>query len=134
MNLSVIFFSRSNRSDKLFGTSVVETREGYHSSQPTSPTPSNRTTNSSHNAPRNSPYYTAVTTRAAKEEDCKLILNDCVKIFLGLTKVYTKINFFFKLIIFIYKLLDTILINLLLSSFFWRKNKINNFILKMYEI
>ncbi|XP_042211886.1 neuron navigator 3-like isoform X4 [Homarus americanus] len=64
-------FPRSTKSEKLYSSSVSG-REGYHASQPTSPTPpaGARLPISPLNTVRGSPYYSTVIPRTSKDDEC----------------------------------------------------------------
>nr|XP_053644541.1 protein sickie-like isoform X2 [Cherax quadricarinatus] len=62
---------RSTKSEKLYSSSISG-REGYHASQPTSPTPPGgvRLPISPLNTVRGSPYYSTVIPRTSKDDEC----------------------------------------------------------------
>ncbi|XP_069191860.1 protein sickie isoform X6 [Procambarus clarkii] len=64
-------FPRSTKSEKLYSSSVSG-RDGYHASQPTSPTPPGgvRLPISPLNTVRGSPYYSTVIPRTCKDDEC----------------------------------------------------------------
>ncbi|CAL4071109.1 unnamed protein product, partial [Meganyctiphanes norvegica] len=66
-------FPRSTKSEKLYNHNIMEGRQGYHMSQPTSPTPPGapRLNMSPLNtAVRGSPYYSPGVAKATNEEEC----------------------------------------------------------------
>ncbi|KAK3876795.1 hypothetical protein Pcinc_018438 [Petrolisthes cinctipes] len=63
---------RSTKSEKLYSSGGGGGRDGYHASQPTSPTPpvAGRLPISPLNTVRGSPYYSTVIPRTGKDDDC----------------------------------------------------------------
>lgn len=70
--LIYISSTRSTKSEKLYSSSMGG-RDGYHASQPTSPTPpgGTRLPISPLNTVRGSPYYSTVIPRTSKDDECK---------------------------------------------------------------